>query len=893
MGAVPGLRLVRALSWVVPRHLRDEWTAEWEGELAYAWMAAEHRREHPAAARARLTWRAVGASADALWLWRRHGAHDMIALDLKYAARSLRRRPGFVAVVVLTLALGAGAAGAVFSLVNGVLLRPLPFPQPERLVALNGKATGGDPEQVSEASSYLDYLDLRSELHGFRNLALVRGQSVTLTAPGAPPARLGVQVVTASAFPTLGIRPIVGRPFLPTDERPGSERVAMLTRSFWLERFGGSPAVIGTRITLDGQPATVVGVLPEQGRLTPETRLWVPLVPGELEQSRATHRYGIIGRLRDGVPIGRAQQEASAAARRLEERYPADNAHRGALLKPLREALVGDARPALLTLFGAVLLVLLIGCANLASLFLARAQAREREMAVRAALGAGRSRLTRQWIAESVLLSTAGGIAAAAVAWGGMRALVAFVPRAIPRADEIALDRPVGFFLFGVMALAALVFGALPALQHRGGAVSLGALREGGRGSTAGRARRRLRHALVVAEVALTTVLAVGAALLVKNFAQLERARLPLRPDGVVFAQIQLPPARYADPARVLQFYDQLRREVAATPGVRSVSFAYEHPVSEGWTSSFTIAGRPAPPQGEWPESRIRPVAPGYFATVGLPILRGRDVSEQDRFGTPGVVVVNEAFVRRHFAGQDPLAQTIDRGQGWWPGQPTKFRVVGVVADEPFRGVGRDADPATYYPQAQFPMADMWMAVRADGDPALVARALRERVWRVDRDLPVERVETLDDLLGAAVAAPRFNAALLAGFACAALLLAALGIYGVLSYGVQQRTGEIGVRLALGATRGRVVRQVAGEGAWMAAAGAVLGLGGAFALAGALRTLLVGTHPQDPAVFSAVPVLLLGVAIVSSWLPARRASRIDPADALRSETPGLRSSVSA
>jgi putative ABC transport system permease protein len=882
-GAPPGLGLVRAVAWVVPRHLREEWAAEWEGELAYAWKLATRRGERPAAARARLRWRALGASSDALWLWKRHGATDMIGLDLKYAARSLRRRPGFVAVVVLTLALGAGAAGAVFSLVNGVLLRPLPYPEPERLVALNGRATAGDPEQVAEASSYLDYVDLRDALGGFQHLALVRGQSVTLTASGAAPTRLGVQVVTASAFPTLGIRPILGRPFLPADERPGSERVAVLTRALWLERFGGSPSVIGTRITLDGSPATVVGVLPDEGRLTPETRLWLPLVPGPIEQSRGTHQWGIVGRLRPGVPVQRAQQEASAAARRLEERYPSENKHRGVLVTPLREALVGDARPALLTLFGAVLLVLLIGCANLASLFLARAQAREREMAVRAALGAGRGRLTRQWIAESVLLSMAGGVAAAAVAWGGMRALLAFVPRAIPRADGIALDRPVVAFLFGVMGLAALVFGGLPALQHRDGAVSLGALREGGRGGTTGRARTRLRHALVVAEVALTTVLTVGAALLVKNFAQLEGARLPLRPDGVVFARIQLPPARYADPARVLQFYDQLRREVAATPGVRAVSFAFEHPVSEGWTSSFSIAGRPAPPQGEWPESRIRPVAPGYFATVGLPLVRGRDVSSQDRFGTPGVVVVNEAFVRRHFAGQDPLGQTIDRGQSWWPGQPVRFRIVGVVADEPFRGVGRDADPATYYPQAQFPMADMWMAVRADGDPALVARALRERVWRVDRDLPVERVETLDELLGAGVAAPRFNAVLLAGFACAALLLAALGIYGVLSYGVQQRTGEIGVRVALGATRGRVVRQVAAEGAWMAAAGGVLGLGGAFALAGALRSLLVGTQPQDPAVFTAVPLLLLGVATLSAWLPARRASRIDPADALRCE----------
>ncbi|HEX8455235.1 MAG TPA: ABC transporter permease [Longimicrobium sp.] len=879
----PGFALVRAVRSLVPRHLRDAWLAEWEGELAYAWRRAERSSQNLSAARARLHWRALGASSDALWLWRRHGATGMIGFDLRYAARSLRRRPGFVAVVVLTLALGAGAAAAVFSLVNGVLLRPLPFSQPERLVAIQGRATGGDPEAVSQSSSYADYRDMRAQLRGFEQLAAVRGEDVTLTAPGARPARIGAQLVTASAFPALGMRPVLGRPFLAGDERPGAEPVVMITHALWQRRYGGSPSVLGSRITLDGAPATVVGVLPDEARLTPETEIWLPLVPGPAEESRATHRFTLVGRLRPGVSIERAAREASAVAKRLEEQYPSENAKRGAAVIPLREAIVADARPALLTLFGAVLLVLLIGCANLASLFMARAQSREREMAVRAALGAGRARLTRQWVAESFLLALGGGAAALAVAWAGMRTLVAFVPTAIPRAGEIALDQPVAAFLIGVMAVAAIGFGALPALQYRDASVSLGALREGGRGATAGRRRRRMRQGLVVAEVALATVLAIGAALLVKNLWQLERARLPLRPDGVTFVQLQLPQGRYSDPAKVLDFFDRLRREVAAAPGVRSVSFTFEHPVSEGWTSSFSLVGRPEPPVGMWPESRIRPVSPGYFRTVGLPLVRGTDVSDADRFGTPGSVVVNEAFVREHFPDGDAVGQTINRGQMWWPGQPTHFRIVGVVADEPFRGVGRPADPATYYPQAQFPMNDMWMAVRADGDPAAIARILRERVWRVDRDLPVERVQTLDELLGDAVAEPRFNAALLALFACAALCLAAVGIYGVLSYGVEQRTGEIGVRMALGASRGRVVRQIAAEGAAVATAGAVLGLVAAFALAGVLRSLLVGTEAQDPVVFALVPTLLVAVAITSAWLPARRASRIDPAGALRCE----------
>jgi putative ABC transport system permease protein len=533
-------------------------------------------------------------------------------------------------------------------------------------------------------------------------------------------------------------------------------------------------------------------------------------------------------------------------------------------------------------LFGAVLLVLLIGCTNLASLFLARATAREREMAVRAALGAGEGRLVRQWVTESLLLSLVGGLAGLAVAWGGMKALLAFVPRTIPRADEVALGASVLAFLLGVSVLTGIVFGVLPAFQRRGPA-TLAQLRDGARGATAGRSRRRLRHGLVVTEVALATVLVAGAALLIKDFWRLHRTELPFQPDGLVVTQLQLPGSRYGRAEDVLQFYGRLREELAGTPGVRGVTFALEHPISEGWTSSFVIVGRPQPPRGREPESRIRPVSPGYFKLIGLPILRGRDVTERDHMGAPGVVVVNAAFVRRHFPKEDPIGRVIDRGQAWWPGQPAQFTIVGVVADEPFMGLGREADPATYYPHAQFPFSDMWVIARADGNVASVAPAIRERIWRVDRDLPVERVASFDELLGASVAAPRFNAAVLSIFAAAALLLAAVGIYGVLSYTVTQRTGEIGVRMALGAERRQVVRDVVGQGTILALVGAVIGLVGAFGLARVLRTLLVGVSAQDPAIFATVPGTLILVAILASWLPARRASRIQPVEALRYE----------
>jgi putative ABC transport system permease protein len=877
----PGLAVVRAFSWIVPDFLRSDWIAEWNGELAYAWRDAHRRGEPSALTHSRLLWRSLGASLDALWLWRRHGAMNMLGLDLRYAARSLRRRPGFSAVVVLTLALGIGATTAVFSIVDGVLLRPLGFHDPERLVRLANYPIDGNVEKVSgPAFSYPDFADVRDQARSFEQLAAVRGWEVTLTAPGTEPVRMRTAFVTPSLFPTLGVRPVLGRVFVAADAEPGAPPVVVVGHDLWRQRYGASPDILGTRMMLDGVATTVVGVLPPNVRLTTDRQIWQPLVPGPMERARGAHRMSVVGRLRPHVTVAEANAEARTIASRLEQQYPEDNTNRGVRVEPLREAIVADARPGLLVLFGAVTLVLLIGCTNLASLFLARATAREREMAVRAALGAGEGRLIRQWMTESLLLSLTGGLAGLAVAWLGMRALLAFVPQTVPRADEVTLGVPVLIFLATVSVATGIVFGVLPGLQRRGPA-SLARLRDGARGSTSGRGRRRLRHGLVVAEVALATVLVAGAALLIKDFWRLYRTELPFQPDGILVTQLQLPSTRYDTAAKTLQFFDRLHAELRMLPGVRSLSFSYEHPLSEGWTSSFSIVGGPDVPEGLRPESRVRPVWPGYFRTVGLPLLRGRDVTDRDRFGAPGVVVVNAAFVRRHFPKEDPIGRTLKRGSPWWPGQPTMFTIVGVVADEPFLGLGREADPATYYPHTQFPFNDMWIVARVDGEPAAYAPALRERIWRVDPDLPVQRIATLNAVLGESVATPRFNAALLSIFAAAALLLAAIGIYGVLSYTVTQRTGEIGVRMALGAERRQVVRDVVGQGTALALVGAVVGLIGAFGLARVLRTLLVGVSAQDPAIFATVPGTLVLVAILASWLPARRASRIQPVEALR------------
>jgi putative ABC transport system permease protein len=878
--APPGSMVVRLAAPLVPAWRRADWRAEWDAELHWAWREAQRRGESTPWTTLRLLWRSLGAAIDALWLRRRHGAHDMLGLDLKYALRSLRRRPGFVTVVVLTLALGIGATTAIFSVVNGVILQPLPFEQPDRLVRLEGFPTDGDVEKVGASSSYPDYLDLRAGSPSFAHLAAVRGWMVTLTARGAEPQRLRTGLVTSNFFAALGIRPGLGRGFLPEDEQPGAPPVAVLGEGLWRSRYGGDPTILGRTIDVDGVPTTVIGVMPPHARLTTEMHLWQPLVPGPLELVRGAHRLTVIGRLKPGVQLARAEAEASAVARRLEMQYPADNAKRGARLVPLHEAIVRDARPALFVLFGAVALVLLVGCTNLASLILARAASREREMAVRAALGAGRGRLIRQWLVESFLLTGAGAAAGLLVAWLGVRAFLRWSPSGLPRGDEVGVDLPVLGFLLGTSVVVALVFALLPALGERG-TRNFGALKDGGRGSTGGRERRRLRESLVVGQVALATVLVIGASMLIKSFWNLTAAEPRFQPDGLMVAQLQLPTTRYDSATKILAFYDRLREEIAAVPGVQSVSIAFEHPMSEGWTTSHQIGGQPPTAPGHEPEARVRPVWPGYFRTVGVPIVRGRDVSERDVMSAPGVVVVNEAFVRRHFPNEDPIGRTIERGGSWWPGQPQSFEIVGVVADEPFLGLTQPADAATYYPHHQFPMNDMWLVVRASSDVAQVAPLLRERIWRLDRDLPVERISTMRSIMGDTVAAPRFQTALLSLFAAVAMLLAAVGIYGMLSYGVAQRIGEIGIRMALGAGSSRIAWQIVGRGLALAGLGIAVGVVGAFGLGDVLRSMLVGVSGRDPAIMVTVVGFLALTATLAAWLPARRASRIDPAIALR------------
>ncbi|MEJ7811034.1 MAG: ABC transporter permease [Gemmatimonadaceae bacterium] len=872
--ATPGAALVRAIARLVPLHLRDDWAAEWCGELDYYWTARQSTR-------AALLWRCLGALPDAFWLRRRHGGHLMLGQDLRFALRTFGRRPGFAAVVILTLALGIGANTAIFSVVNAVLLRSLPFPDPDRLVMLWGMATDGDSSKVARWSSYLDFTDIRSQARSFEQMAALRASRVALTGGAQEPARLDGAEVTANLFRALGAAPALGRGFLPEDERPGATRVVVLSDALWRGRFGGDPALIGRPVVLDGNAHVVVGVMGGDYAYPGDAQLWLPLVPGELDRERGGHTLRVVARLAPGVARASAETEVRGIARGLEAQYPRDNAKRGARLEPMREAAVGTVRATLLVLLGAVGVVLLIGCANVANLFLARAASREREVAVRTALGAGRSRLLRQFLAESLLLSLTGGALGLLFAHWALRAMLAAAPTSIPRADGITIDATVLAFLLGVSTIVGAVFGVLPALQLSR-TDALGAFRDAGRGLTAGLGRRRLRQALVVSEVALAMLLVIGAALLVKSFWRLQRVDPGFEPRGLLAVRVQLPASRYAERPRVRRFYEELAARARATPGVRSASVAFEHPLSEGWTTSFTVEGRDPPREGEEPEARMRPVMPGYFRTVGVSLLRGRDIAERDRAEAPGVVVINESFARRHFPNEDPVGKRLRR-QAWWPEMPTSYEIVGVVRDEKFLGPRGGADPATYFAFEHFPFTDAYLMVRTAGDEAVVAAALRREIRTLDADLPVEAMRGMQQILAESVAAPRFTMALIALFAVLALVLAAVGIYGVLSYTVARRTGEIGLRMALGAGRGRVLRLVVGQGMSLTLLGVAAGGAAALVATRALRTLLFGVSATDPVVFVGVALLLGSVAFVAAYVPARRASRVDPMVALRSE----------
>ena len=811
---------------------------------------------------------------------------DAVIQDLRYALRSLAGRPAHAAAVVATWALGLGAAVAVFAVAWGVLWKPLPYADPERLVVV--WQTDLHNESDSERASVPDLRDYQARSRSFDGLAGVSTQPMNLkSGPGGEIERVATAGISHRLPAMLGRGPVLGRSFTAGEDRPGAPAVALVSHELWRTRFGGDPGAVGSVVSLDEVPTEVVGVLPDDFDLPfAETQVWRPFsaTVSELAEQRGVHGTLIFGRLADGVTLEAAQSEMTAIAKRLEAEYPADNVGRGVRIEPLREAVAGDARPSLLVLLGAVLLLLVIAGANAGALVLSRGLARTRELGIRSVLGAARGRLVRQILLESVVLAVASGAAGVALAAGALAVLRASSMAglgALPRADSLAIDpRVLGFAVVLTLAVGALS-GLMPALRlsRRGLA--------GAAGGAAGRVTadprvRRTRGALVVGQIALAVVLTVGAGLLGRSLWSLLSVDPGFDPEGVLVAEVNLPTSRYPAPRsaypnlpEVLGFYDRALPRLAAIPGVERVSLAANHPMQRGWTSRVEAEGY-EPPPGPPDESTIRAVAPGYFEAAGIDLLRGRGPTAADRSSAQPVLVVNQAFADQYFAGRDPLGRTAS----FWGVDRT---IVGVVGNVRFAGLGEPVEPAVYPPLHQVPMTQLQLVVKSSRSPTELAREVRSAIAEVDADLALSGVRTLEEAVAETLGRPRFQLSLMTTYALLALALAAIGVYGLVAGAVAERTREIGLRMALGADRGRVLRLVLGTGALLAAAGVAVGLWSAALLTRLAESLLHGVEPFDPATYAAVGVALMAVALAAAWWPARRATRVDPVTALRSE----------
>jgi predicted permease len=809
---------------------------------------------------------------------------DDLRRDIVYALRGFLRQPGFAAAAALTIALGIGANTAVFSLVRTVLLRPLPFADPDRLVTLHSIGPG----RVRQPFSVPDFLDLRDQNGTLQALAAYGAWGANLTGV-AEAERLQGMWASAGLFPLLGARPALGRGPLPEEERPGGARVVVLTHGLWQRRFGADPAVVGTSVSLNGEAYAIVGVLPA-GFVLPgrEIELVVPLAL-EADPRRDLRLPGFLrvaARLKPGVTREQAQADLGAIARRLQAQYPDTNATRtGVSVSALHEEVVGNVRLMLLVVQGAVGLVLLVACANLASLLLARAAGRQREMAVRLALGCGRSRLVRQLLTESLVLAAAGGTLGILFAHAALGAFLALGPTDLPRAKNVGLDAGVLAFTAGLTLLAGVGFGLLPALQASRAELH-GTLAGSGRGSAGSRPRSRARRALVVSEVALSLVLLAGAGLLVRSFLRLQSVDPGYRTHQLLTLRLSLPKSRYAQRAALATFHHRLAPRLQALPGVREVGVASVSPLTP-WraTINFTVEGQTPPRPEDVPLANYRAVDERYFAAMEIPVLRGRAFAPSDTPAAAPIVLVNRTLAERYWPGGDPVGARLRIDD-----DPLKrvVEVVGVVGDVKHYGLDDAPSLDVYVPFLQAPQSvAVWLAnstswvLRASLESGALAAAVRREVQAVDPDVAATALQSMDDAIAGTVAPRRFNVLLLEAFALAALLLAASGIYAVTAHLAMQRTRELGIRLALGARRPQILSLVLSQGMAPVMAGLALGLAGALALARLLEGLLFGISARDPATFALAPLLLALAAAAASYVPARRATRIDPVQALR------------
>jgi putative ABC transport system permease protein len=812
--------------------------------------------------------------------------------DVRYGWRVLQRSPGFAAVAALTLAIGIGANAAIFSAVDAILLRPLPYSDPSRIVLV----WNTDPNRniVHGTVSPAEFLDWREMNHVFEEIAALRPSYVTVTGGGEPEQVWGIHV-TGNFFRLFGIRPVLGRDFSPLEEQLGHERVAMISHGFWESRFGRDPAIVGKSVVIDYQPYQIVGVLPENFSLfgtSTALDIWVPYAFNRAQLDRSDFELLVFARLKRGEPIRQAQAEMETINAALKKKYPNSDQKKGVHVAGYQTELTSNVRPALLVFLAAVAFVLLIACANVANLMLARAASREREIALRSTLGAGRARILRQLLTESVLLAGIGGALGVIVAFGGIRFIHAALPggiQEVPRSSGVQLNGAVLAFTVGLSLLTGIFFGLAPALQISRSDLSE-SLKEGSRGSTSGRRTHLLRSSLIVSEVALSLLLLVGAGLLTRSFVQLMSENLGFNPSNLLTMQVWLPENHYSAPAQVTGFFHQVLDRVDVVPGVKAAS-AVNFLMFTHWADfcDFDIAGRATPPKGDEFTSRYRVIDWQYLRTMGIRIESGRDLTAADGPDGPGVVLVNEALVRRYWPNENPVGKQIrihlPAVKSPWQPQPRDswLTIVGVVGDIREWDWGLDKLPGLYLPYEQNPSRLMSIVVRENGDPGEIVSAVRHIVASLDGNQPVTAVHMMDELLAQSLAQRRLSMVLLAVFATVAMLLAAVGIYGVMAYAVAQRRHEIGIRMALGAEPSDVLRMIVGHALCLAGIGVGIGLISSALLMRYLRSQLYGVHAVDPATFAGVSVVIVGVAMMSSYFPARRATRVDPLVALRYE----------
>ena len=802
--------------------------------------------------------------------------------DLRFALRTLAKSPGFAAIALATLAIGIGANTAIFSVVDAVLLRPLPFREPERLVALF--QTLPSKGVTANGVSYLNYEDFARQARSYETLAAVRMHDFTLTGQGEP-ALVAAGTVTSNVFAALGAKPLLGRALVAADDDLAAPAVAVLSERLWRERFAADPAIVGKTVLLDARPSTVVGVMPASFKTPPESppaELWLTLthdpVFEDLRKLRGGHYLRLVARLKPGVSIAQAQAELQTIAAGLARQYPKENEGWGVRVVPLAESLVGNVRTALLVLLGAVGLVFLIACANVANLLLVRAGARTRELAIRTALGAGRGRIARQLLTECLVLGVAGGALGLGLAFAALQGARTFLPADLPRASEIGLDGRVLLFSLFASILSAVVFGLAPVL-HVAGSDLAEALKEGSIGTGESGRRTRMRGALVVGETAVSFVLLIGAGLLVKSFAKLQDVRTGFDSSHVLTGGLSLPRNQYSKPEQWIGFYRELVERLKARPGVESAAAVLPLPLTgSGLNFAFQIEGRPAEKAGQ-DSANFTAATAEYFRVLRVPLLRGRLFETADTPDSAKVCLVSAAFAKRYFPGENPLGRRLIFGFT----QRVPREIVGVVGDVQRDGLASPSQPEMYVPFGQDPFWAAYVAVRTPGDPGSLASALRDEVRALDPSMPLAGIQPMDRYVYDSVAEPRFRTMLLGLFAAAALALAAIGLYGVVSYNAARRTREVGIRLALGAGRADVLRLVMREGLVLSGLGLAAGIAGAAFLTRFLSGLLFGVSRLDPLIYAAVALCLLAAGLLASVVPARRAARVDPIVALRYE----------